>query len=186
MDSAENWICDRREHGDIREVDPTHEEIVLEIFTIADNCESLSQRCDTTKTELDTLPKKLESAAKALLERQLGLIRAGDCAGDPEQHPDYQRHLKSIDQWKSDKYEVKQKAYLVMVDEQKSLENKLNETIYRLISKVHATYMADMKSSTMPTTPGDIPDDVDAELFKELADHFADLTQVGVQDDLNL
>lgn len=178
MDSTEDWIFERRQFGDIREVDPNHEEIILEIFTIADNCESLFQRCEHTKCELTALPKKLESAAKALLERQLVLIRAGGCAGEPEQHPDYQHHVQTIDQWKKDKYDLQQKAYLVMVDEHKSLENKLNETMFRLISRVHTTYIADLKSSTMPSTFGDVPDGVDAELFKELQD----LTQVGVQD----
>lgn len=63
-----------------------------------------------------------------------------------------------------------------MVDEHKGLENKLNETIFGLISKAYATYIADTKSSTVPTTSGGVPHVVDPELSKELGD----LTQAGV------
>ena len=66
-----------------------------------------------------------------------------------------------------------------MVDEHKGLENKLNETIFGLISKAYATYIADTKSSTVPTKPttsGGVPHVVDPELSKELGD----LTQAGV------
>ena len=164
---TEHWISHRSAKGDIQNIDPELQSVLMDTLALIDNIAVLDSRLNEKKKELEALTPKLESAAKAMLDRQRWIM-SKEGVEKPEETEQFKRHAETIETWKSDKHQLANKVYLAMLDEHKGLRNRLKELADGRNQTAHSMYMLEMKKTPTPCVGQELPAGVDPDLFREL------------------
>ena len=164
---TEHWVSHRNAKGDIQEIDPELQSRLMDILALLDNNAVLESRIDEKKNELEGLTHKLETAAKAMLDRQCSIMR-GEGIENPEETDKFKHHFETIQSWKSDKHQLANKVYLAMLDERKGLKNRVKELAGEMIQSAYSMYMVELKKTPAPCVGQELPARVDPDLFREL------------------
>ena len=167
------WIDRRSVKKDIMDLDQglatLFDEIAGVLAEVDDRCKTSARM----QEDHASLEKKLDMAARAMLQRQYMRAKELFPNKDPEKTDFYKSHTDSIAKWKDLKLEPGVEGQRLFDKETSKIESRLKELVKDLIGE--SMLEPQVETKPVENAPADIiPSDLDPDLMKELGELIGD------------